>query len=127
VTLRHAADEARAIAMLQHVASLCDETRRRSSADPEAIQRMLTTFEETLAELAPLLDSLGTSPTASRDLVLQAARQAAGQHAALIDSMSLELDRLARSIVAIDRGAHASKEYVGMVGSDAHRAFDVRG
>ncbi|MDQ8154396.1 MAG: hypothetical protein P3B98_07005 [Gemmatimonadota bacterium] len=127
MTARRAADEARAVAMLQHVASLCDETRRQCAADPEAIQRMLTTFEETLAELAPLLDAMGTSPTASRDAVLQAARQAAGQHAALIDSMSLELDRLARSIVAIDRGTHASKEYVGMVGTSAHGALDLRG
>lgn len=120
------ADEARAVAMLQQLASLCDETRRTASADPAAITMMLETFEETLADLAPVLERMGSAPSASRDAVLGAARYAADRHSALLDSMSLELERLSRSIIEMDRGTQASAGYSGATGGAAHGVFEAR-
>lgn len=120
------ADEARAVAMLQQMASMCDDTRRTASANPAAITDMLDMFEETLATLAPVLERLGNSPAASRDAVLGAAKFAADTHRALIDSMALEIERLARSISEMDRAAHGSAGYAaGTVAAPG--SFDARG
>lgn len=126
------ADEARAIALLQQLASLCEETRRTTSCDPAAITGMLDTFEETLAILAPVFERMGTSPAASRDAVLSAAQYATDSHRALVDSMALELERLARSISEMDRAAHGSAGYAGTVSTatagtaGTARSFEVR-
>lgn len=121
------ADEARALALLQQLASLCDETRRTASANPDAVNAMLATFEETLAILAPVLERIGNSPAASRDTVLEAARYAADRHQALIASMSLEVDRLSRSIAEMDHAMRASAGYAEATPSAPRGGFEARG
>ena len=108
---RAGAEEARAIAFLQQLASMCDETRRHASSDPARIADMLSVFEETLATLAPMLERIGASPNAARDAVVQAAKQAASSHQALIDAMMLELERLGRAIADVDNANSAGEAY----------------
>lgn len=125
---RHgAAAEAFAVGLLQQLAAMCDETRRQAASDPARILVMLESFEEMLATLAPTLERLGDSPAVVRDAVLAAARHATGNHQALLDAMSLELDRLARAIAESDHGASAAAAYDRAEASTLRPAFEVHG
>lgn len=129
MTLRRAAaaDAARATGLLQHLTVLCDETRRTASADPARIDAMLGEYEATLATLAPVLERLGRSPGDARDTLLAAARQAATSHQALIDTMSLELDRLGRAITDNDHANTATHAYASAQQGAARQAFRAVG
>ncbi len=105
------ADEARAVAMLQQLAVMCDETRRTAASDPVRINDMLEVFEETLAMLAPVLERIGASPNAARDTVFATAQRAADSHRALLDAMGLELERLGRALTESDQANHAMNAY----------------
>lgn len=106
---------------------MCDETRRQAATDPARITLMLESFEEMLALLAPILERLGDSPGVSRDAVLAAARNVAGRHDALMDAMSLELERLARAIAETDNAAHATVAYDSAQPGSSRVAFEARG
>jgi hypothetical protein len=121
------ADEARAVGMLQQMACMCDDTRRTASSDPARIGLMLGVFEETLASLAPVLDRVGTSATASRDVVFAAAQQTANSHQALMDAMSLELDRLGRAIAENDHVRNATHAYADAQQGAPRSGFDRSG
>jgi hypothetical protein len=127
IARRTAAAEAHAIGLLQQIAVLCDETRRHAASDPARIGQALEAFEETLASLAPVLESLGNSPVESLDAVRSAAHHAAGSHQALLDAMSLELDRLGRAIAESDTAAHASVAYAAQPAAPRIQGFEARG
>jgi hypothetical protein len=120
-------DAARAIAMLQQLAALCDETTRTARDDPARITTMLESFEETLALLAPVFEALGRSPGASLDAVWLAASTATDRHQALLRSMRHELDRLSRAITDVDLSSRAVASY-GSCGPEALRGgFEAHG
>lgn len=120
-------EEAYAVGLLQQLAAMCDETRRTASSDPARINVMLESFEETLATLAPTLERLGSSPTASRDVVLAAATHASNCHQGLMDAMSLELDRLGRAIAEIGQGGNANAAYANANRPVTRLAFETQG
>lgn len=122
-----AAQEAYATGLLQHLASMCEETRRNASSDPARIETMLQSFEETLATLAPIFERLGETPDFSRDAILSAAQHASSSHQALMEAMSLELDRLGRAIVESDRGAHATNAYAHAQQGTVRQGLDFLG
>lgn len=121
------ADEAFAVALFQQLAVMCDETRRSSLSDPSRIRRVLDTFEETLALLAPVLERLGESPIQVREFLLDAGRQAQGSHQALLDAMSLELERLGRAIESNRHGAGATQAYSASHAARALGSFETQG
>ncbi len=121
------ADEARAVALLQHLSSLCDETRRVGVGDPGRIGDMLLNFQETLATLAPILERVGQNALSSRDVVLAAARQAEHSHQALVDAMALELERLRRAIMENDRAVRTVGAYATASSAGSSRAFEFVG
>lgn len=123
---RGAADEAHAIAVLQHLAAMCDETRRVASNDPSRIEAMLDVFDSTLASLASVIEAVGQTPGASLESVRDAVKHASDRHTALIDAMALELDRLARAIVESGHGALASAAYAGVAGPAVSAGFEKR-
>lgn len=122
-----AAAEAHAIALLQHVAVMCDETRERIGVDPSRIESMLEAFEQTLATLAPVLERFGETPGAALDAVLAAARHAMDRHQALLDAMALELQRLERAIAETDVAEQATAAYGNAKPSGTHPSMDVVG
>lgn len=122
-----AAEEAYAIGLLQQLTALCEETRLAASSDPARISVMLAAFEDTLATLAPVLERLGSSPGGSLDAVLAAARFAVDSHQAVLDAMSLELDRIGRAIAANDQGASATIAYATAHPAGARKAFEATG
>lgn len=123
---RGAADEAHAIAVLQHMAAMCDETRRFASSDPSRIEAMLDVFDNTLASLAPVLEAVGQTPGASLSAVLEAMKHASDRHTALIDTMALELERLSRAIADNGHSATASAAYAGASAAAPHAGFEKR-
>ena len=124
---RPGADEAHAIALLQQLAVMCDETRHVASDDPVRITAMLAVFEETLATLAPVLERLGASPSAARDAVLSAARQAVSSHGALADAMTAEIARLGRAITDTEHAAQATQAYASHMAVAARTGFEAQG
>ncbi len=106
-------DAARALALLQQLTAMCDETTRVLPNDPSRISAMLESFEETLALLAPVLEVVGKSPSESRDTVIAAALHAADRHQALLDAISRELDRLSHAIASINVASQVTAAYAG--------------
>lgn len=120
-------DEARAIALLEHLALLCAEARDACNGDASRVTETLNIFEDTLATLAPVLERVGREPSASRDAVLAAAQNAANGHTALMEAMGLELDRLRRAVLDSGSSATAALAYGQSAHAQAHSAFTVFG
>lgn len=121
------ADSARAIALLQQIAALCDETMRAIPSHPERVEVLLETFEQTLCEMAPLFESLGRRPLELRDALLAAAHSATDQHQALVSHLADELHRLSEAIDEANSAARATDSYAGAAAGAPGSQFDTTG
>lgn len=121
------ADATRAIAVLQQIAALCDETMRAIPTDPSRVNVLLDEFERTLCEMAPLFESLGKRPLEMRDALLAAAHNATDRHQALVSSLATELQRLSEAIIETNTAARATDSYAAFTGHSVSGQFTAVG